>query len=84
MSRTEALTALAEGQAQCAVTGAAFQCLLEQPDLAPLETVMRSVAVFARMQPHQKGQAVKLLTSQGLHQLHKGVPRHTQVDAQQP
>ena len=81
VSCTEALTALAEGQAQCAVTGAAFQCLLEQPDLAPLETVMRSVVVFARMQPHQKGQAVKLLTSQGLHQLHKGVPRHIQVGA---
>ena len=81
VSCTEALTALAEGQAQCAVTGAAFQCLLEQPDLAPLETVMRSVIVFARMQPHQKGQAVKLLTGQGLHQLHKGVPRHIQVGA---
>ena len=76
----QAWTALAEGQTQCVVTGLAFQHLLEQSDSARLETVLRSVVVFARMQPHQKGQAVLLLTSQGLtHPYQGGATRHTPV-----
>ena len=75
----QALTALAEGRAQCAVTGAAFQHLMQQPDLAPLEAVLRTAVVLARMQPHQKGQAVELLTVKGVHQMYLGTPRHIQV-----
>ena len=79
MSPIQALTALAEGRLQCAITGAAFQHLLESSDLAPLEIVMRSVVVFARMQPQHKGKAVELLTVKGVHQMHDGAPRHIQV-----
>ena len=79
MSPIQALTALAEGRLQCAITGAAFQHLLESSDLAPLEIVMRSVVVFARMQPQHKGKAVELLTVKGVHQMHEGAPRHIQV-----
>ena len=79
MSPNQALTALAEGQVQCAITGAAFQHLLESSDLDALEIVMRSVVVFARMQPHQKGRAVELLTIKGVHQMHNGSSRHVQV-----
>ena len=83
MSPTQALTALAEGHLQCAVTGAAFQHLLESSDLDALEIVMRSVVVFARMQPHQKGRVVDLLTIKGVHQMHNGSSRHVQVGALQ-
>ena len=79
MSPIQALTALAEGRLQCAITGSAFQHLLESSDLAPLEIVMRSVVVFARMQPQHKGKAVELLTVKGVHQMHDGAPRHIQV-----
>ena len=79
MGFAEALGALAEGQTQCAVTGNAFQDLLQHSDLSVLETVMRSAVVFARMQPHQKGQVVDLLSTRGIHQLFDGQPRHIQV-----
>ena len=75
----QALTALAEGHVQCAVTGEAFQLLLQLPDVSALGAVMRNVVVFARMKPHQKGQVMDLLNARGLHQVHAGKPRHIQV-----
>ena len=75
----QALSALAEGRMQCAVTGDAFQYMLQQPELSTLEAVMRNVIVFSRMQPHQKGQVVDLLSIRGIHQLFHGQPRHIAV-----
>lgn len=48
-----ALTALAEGQARCAMTGDAFEHMLQCGDLSMLETVMRNVVVCARFRPYQ-------------------------------
>lgn len=79
LDASEALSALAEGQVQCAVTGHALEHLLQSHDLSVLETVMRSVVVFSRMQPHQKGQVVDLLGMSGIHQLHNGQPRFIPV-----
>lgn len=76
-----ALAALAEGQARCAVTGDAFEHLLQCEDLSALETVMRNAVVFARMKPHQKGQVMDLLNIRGLYQMHKGQVRHIQVSS---
>ena len=78
---SEALTALAEGQMQCAVTGDALEHLLQHHDLSVLETIMRSVVVFSRMQPHQKGQVMDLLGMQGIHQLFSGRTRYIPVRA---
>lgn len=64
----QALNALAEGQLRCAVTGDAFQLLLQLPDESVLRTVMQSAVVFARMQPHQKAQVVSLLNMRGIYQ----------------
>lgn len=47
---SDALAALAEGQARCAVTGNAFAFLLQQQDIWVLQTVMCSAVVFSRMQ----------------------------------
>ena len=60
LGRVEALTALTSGQTQCAVTGDAFQQMLQASDLSVLECVMRNSVVFARMKPHQKGQVMDL------------------------
>lgn len=76
-----ALTALAEGQARCAVTGDAFEHLLQCGDLSMLEAVMRNVVVFARMRSYQKGQVMDLLTIRGLYQMHMGQVRHIQVSS---
>ena len=76
---SQALSALAEGRMQCAVTGDALEHLLQLPDLSVLETVLRSAVVFSRMQPHQKGQVMELLGLNGLHQLYKGQPRFIPV-----
>ncbi|KAL0022621.1 hypothetical protein WJX77_011150 [Trebouxia sp. C0004] len=73
-----ALTALAEGRLQCTVTGDAFDHVLQLGDTSLLESVMRNAVVFARMKPHQKGQAVDLLSATGIHQLFDGQPRHIQ------
>ncbi|KAL0053576.1 hypothetical protein WJX82_007835 [Trebouxia sp. C0006] len=70
-----ALSAMAEGQMQCAVTGPALERLLQLSDLSVLETVMRSVVVFSRMQPHQKGQVMDLLGMMGIHQIFNGQSR---------
>ncbi len=74
-----ALTALAEGQLQCTVTGDAFDHVLQLGDTSLLESLMRNAVVFARMKPHQKGQVVDLLSATGIHQLFDGQPRHIQV-----
>lgn len=79
LQASEALTALAEGQMQCAVTGDALEHLLQHHDLSVLEIVMRNVVVFSRMQPHQKGQVMDLLGMQGIHQLFNGRSRHIPV-----
>ena len=75
----QVLAALAEGQMQCAVTGDAFEALLQHHDMSMLETVMHSVVVFSRMRPHQKGQVIDLLGTTGVHQLFRGQPRHVAV-----
>ena len=69
LDQSQAIASLAEGRAQCAVTGAAFEVLLQQQELSVLEVVMRNVVVFARMQPHQKGQVMDLVTMRGIHQM---------------
>ncbi len=74
-----ALTSIAEGQAQCAVTGAAFEHLLQQEDLSVLEAVLQNAVVFARMRPHQKAQVLSLLGASGLHQVFQGRHRHIPV-----
>ena len=76
-----ALTSIAEGQAQCAVTGAAFEHLLQQEDLSVLEAVLQNAVVFARMRPHQKAQVLSLLGGGGLHQVFQGRHRHIPVRA---
>ena len=76
---TRALTTIAEGQAQCAVTGAAFEHLLQQEDLAVLEAVLQNALVFARMRPYQKAQVMSLLGTAGLHQVFRGRHRHIPV-----
>ena len=76
---TRALTSIAEGQAQCAITGAAFEHLLQQEDLAVLHAVLQNAVVFARMRPHQKAQVLSLLGGGGLHQVFQGRHRHIPV-----
>jgi magnesium-transporting ATPase (P-type) len=68
-----------QGQAQCCVTGPAFQHMLQQDDLSVVETVMSNVVVFARMRSHQKGQVMDLLGERGLHQTFKGQSRRVPV-----
>ena len=75
----QVLTALAEGRMQCAVTGDAFEHLLQHHDLSVLETVMRNGVIFSRMRPHQKGQVMDLLSIRGIHQQFNGRPRHIPV-----
>ena len=76
-----ALSALAEGQLQCTVTGDALEHMLQLRDTSLLEAVMRNAVVFARMKPHQKGQVMDMLGTAGLHQLLDGQHRHIQVRA---
>lgn len=61
------------------MTGAAFEHLLQLGDQALLETVMRSVVVFSRMKPHQKGQVMDLLGTRGLHLVVDGQQQHLPV-----
>ena len=74
-----ALSALAEGQLQCAVTGDALEHMLQLRDPSLLEAVMRNAVVFARMKPHQKGQVMDLLGTAGLDELFDGQHRHIEV-----
>ena len=78
-SALQPLTSVAQGQAQCCVTGPAFAHMLEQADLSMLHMVLHNVVVFARMQSHQKGQIMELLGTRGLHQVLDGQQRHIQV-----
>lgn len=55
-----------QGDAQCCVTGAAVQHLLQLGDQPLLETVLRNTVVFSRMKSHQKGQIMDLLGCKGL------------------
>ena len=68
-----------QGEAQCCVTGAAFEHMLQLGDQALLETVMRNVVVFSRMKPHQKGHVMDLLGSRGLHVVLRGQQHHLPV-----
>ena len=78
-SAAQALTAMAEGHLQCAVTSAAFDHLLQHATISVIQTVMRTAVVFARMKPHQKGQVMGLLGSAGLHHAFQGQSRHLLV-----
>ena len=82
-SALQALKSVAQGEAQCCVTGPAFAHLLKQEDLSVLEIVMHNVVVFARMQSHQKGQVMELFGARGLHQMLDGRPRHIEVNTMQ-
>ena len=79
MDPFEAFASMTEGTMQCAITGDAFEHLLQMPDVVLLEAVMRNAVVFSRMQPHQKGQVMDLLGTRGIHQQYEGQPRHVQV-----
>ncbi|DBA92220.1 TPA: hypothetical protein ACH3X1_015928 [Trebouxia sp. C0004] len=71
-----ALTNIAQGAAQCCVTGPAFEHMLQQADASVVEIVMTNVAVFSRMRSQQKGQVMDLLGSRGLFQHTEGQERH--------
>ena len=68
-----------QGEAQCCVTGAAFEHMLQLGDIGLLETVMRNVVVFSRMKSHQKGQVMDLLGTRGLYQTVDGQREHLPV-----
>lgn len=68
-----------QGEAQCCVTGSAFEHMLQLGDMSLLETVMRNVVVFSRMKPHQKGQVMDLLSKRGLHRLVNGQQQYLPV-----
>lgn len=70
-----------QGEAQCCVTGAALEHILQLGNASLLEAVMNSVVVFSRMRPYQKGQVMSLLSSTGLHQLIQGQQHHLPVGA---
>jgi magnesium-transporting ATPase (P-type) len=79
MEPCEAISSMAEGSMQSAVTGDALEYMLRMRDMSLLEAVMRNAVVFSRMQPHQKGQVMDLLGSRGIHQRFEGQPRYIQV-----
>lgn len=61
------------------MTGSAFEQMLQQADGAVVQTVMSSVAVFARMQGQQKGQVMDLLQCRGLYHTRRGQQAHLPV-----
>lgn len=61
------------------MTGPAFQHMLGQEDVSVVETIMGSVAVFARMRSHQKGQVVDMLGCRGLYRNLDAQPTHMPV-----
>lgn len=65
LSYTEAFQLIAEGTI-CAVTGSAFDHLLQLCEPAVMQSVLQSLVAAARMQSHQKAQLVKMLSCQGL------------------
>ena len=70
---------LVQGEAQCCMTGAAFEHMLQLGNQSLLEIVMRNVVVFSRMKSHQKGQVMDLLGTRGLHQIVAGQQQHLPV-----
>jgi len=80
-SMAQAVTAMAEGHLQCAVTGAAFAHLLQHASGLVIEAVMRNAVVFARMRPQQKGQVMDLLASRGLRHTYQGQSRQLSVSS---
>ena len=68
-----------QGEAQCCVTGAAFEHMLQLGTPSLLETVMRNVVVFSRMKAHQKGEVMDLLGSKGLYRVINGQQLHIAV-----
>lgn len=75
----QAFISIAQGRAQCCVTGPAFAHMLGRADRGVLDMVLQNVVVFARMQSHQKGQVMELLGAQGLHLVLDGQQHHIQV-----
>ena len=75
----QALTGVAQGRAQCCVTGPAFAHILGQVDHSVLDMVLQNVVVFARMQSQQKGQVMELLGARGLRLVVDGQQHHIQV-----
>ena len=75
----KALQSIAQGQAQCCVTGQAFEYLLQHAEPAVIESVMQHAVVFARMQSHQKGQVMELLSTRGLDQVVADQQQHIPV-----
>ena len=77
LTKSSAMTLIAEGH-QCIITGPVFEYLLQRAEPVFLETVLRNVAVCARMRSHQKAQLVQLL---GAHGLAYSSTRRFKVDA---
>ena len=65
LNKSSAMTLIAEGH-QCMITGPVFEYLVQRAEPVFLETVLRNVAVCARMRSHQKAQLVQLLGTHGL------------------
>lgn len=80
-SMAQAVTTMAEGHLQCAVTGAAFAHLLQHASGLVIEAIMRNAVVFARMRPQQKGQVMDLLASRGLRLTCQGQSRQLLVSS---
>ena len=70
---------LVQGDAQCCMTGAAFEHMLQLGDQSLLEIVMHNVVVLSRMKSEQKGQVMALLGSKGLQHVHGGQQQHIAV-----
>ena len=75
----ETLQSIAQGEAQCCLTGPAFEHLLQHAEPVVLESIMQHAVVFARMKSHQKGQVVELLGAKGLHRMVQGQERSIPV-----
>ena len=65
MGRKDAFALIAEGH-QCIITGPVFEWMLQHAEPSLLDSVLRNVAVCARMRSHQKAQLVQLLGTQGI------------------
>ena len=74
-------TWVVQGDAQCCVTGVAFEHMLQLGDQSLLETIMRNVVVFSRMKAHQKGEVMDLLGSKGLYRVINGQQHHIAVSS---
>lgn len=68
-----------QGEAQCCVTGAAFQHMIQLGNESLLVLVMSNAVVFSRMKPYQKGQVMDLLGHRGLHKDREGQQQHLNV-----